>query len=97
MPVMHSRVAAGSFKIDHELKVGRLLNTQFGTFSSQQYSVDIVSRSFRYRRRDRTPQRDRGLSKNLPDDPKAITISIDSNDTQSVAESFLGPIVFRSQ
>jgi hypothetical protein len=32
-----------------------------------------------------------------PDDPKAITISIDSNDTQSMAESFIGPIVFRSQ
>jgi len=33
----------------------------------------------------------------VPDDPKAITISIDSNDTQSVAESFIGPIVFRAQ
>ena len=33
----------------------------------------------------------------IPDDPKAITISIDSNDTQSTAESFMGPIVFRSQ
>ena len=33
----------------------------------------------------------------IPDDPKAITISIDSNDTQSTAESFMGPIVFRSE
>jgi hypothetical protein len=33
----------------------------------------------------------------LPDDPAAITISIDSNDTQSMAESFMGPIVFRAQ
>jgi DUF3047 family protein len=32
----------------------------------------------------------------LPDDPKAITISIDSNDTHSMAESFIGPIVFRA-
>ena len=32
-----------------------------------------------------------------PDDPKAITISIDSNDTHSTAESFMGPIVFRSR
>lgn len=32
-----------------------------------------------------------------PDDPKAITISIDSNDTQSMAESFIGPIVFHSR
>jgi DUF3047 family protein len=31
-----------------------------------------------------------------PDDPGAITISIDSNDTHSTAESFIGPIVFRS-
>jgi hypothetical protein len=31
-----------------------------------------------------------------PDDPKAITISIDSNDTRSTAESFIGPIVFRA-
>ena len=31
-----------------------------------------------------------------PDDPGAITISIDSNDTHSQAESFIGPIVFRS-
>jgi DUF3047 family protein len=30
-----------------------------------------------------------------PDDPRAITISIDSNDTRSMAESFVGPIVFR--
>ena len=33
----------------------------------------------------------------VPDDPKAITISIDSNDTQSIAESFIGPIIFRAQ
>ena len=33
----------------------------------------------------------------VPDDPKAITISIDSNDTQSIAESFMGPIIFRAQ
>ena len=32
-----------------------------------------------------------------PDDPKAITISIDSNDTQSTAESFMGPILFRAR
>jgi len=32
-----------------------------------------------------------------PPDPKAITISIDSNDTHSVAESFIGPIAFRAQ
>jgi hypothetical protein len=31
-----------------------------------------------------------------PDDPGAITISIDSNDTHSHAETFIGPIVFRS-
>jgi hypothetical protein len=30
-----------------------------------------------------------------PEDPRAITISIDSNDTHSTAESFIGPIVFR--
>jgi hypothetical protein len=33
----------------------------------------------------------------FPDEPKAITISIDSNDTHSMAESFMGPIVFRAQ
>lgn len=32
----------------------------------------------------------------LPDDPGAITISIDSNDTHAMAESFMGPIVFRA-
>lgn len=32
-----------------------------------------------------------------PDDPRAITISIDSNDTRSMAESFMGPIVFRDR
>jgi len=31
-----------------------------------------------------------------PDDPRAITISIDSNDTHSTAESFMGRIVFRA-
>jgi Protein of unknown function (DUF3047) len=30
-----------------------------------------------------------------PEDPRAITISIDSNDTHSTAESFMGPIIFR--
>ena len=33
----------------------------------------------------------------LPEDPTAITISIDSNDTRSSAESFMGPIVFREK
>jgi hypothetical protein len=33
----------------------------------------------------------------FPDNPGAITISIDSNDTHSMAESFMGPIVFRAQ
>lgn len=32
-----------------------------------------------------------------PDDPRVITISIDSNDTRSMAESFIGPIVFRAR
>ena len=32
-----------------------------------------------------------------PDDPRVITISIDSNDTHSMAESFMGPIVFRAR
>ena len=31
-----------------------------------------------------------------PDDPSVITISIDSNDTHSMAESFMGPIGFRA-
>jgi hypothetical protein len=31
----------------------------------------------------------------IPEDPRVITISIDSNDTHSMAESFMGPIVFR--
>jgi hypothetical protein len=31
-----------------------------------------------------------------PENPGIITISIDSNDTHSVAESFIGPIVFRA-
>jgi DUF3047 family protein len=33
----------------------------------------------------------------VPDDPRAITISIDSNDTHSIAEYFMGPILFRAQ
>ena len=33
----------------------------------------------------------------VPDDPRVITISIDSNDTHSMAESFMGPIVFRAR
>jgi hypothetical protein len=32
-----------------------------------------------------------------PDAPGAVSISIDSNDTQSSAESFMGPITFRRQ
>jgi Protein of unknown function (DUF3047) len=31
-----------------------------------------------------------------PNNPRAITISIDSNDTHSVAESFIGPIAFHA-
>jgi Protein of unknown function (DUF3047) len=31
----------------------------------------------------------------FPENPTAITISIDSNDTHSMAESFIGPIFFR--
>ncbi|HSB60396.1 MAG TPA: DUF3047 domain-containing protein, partial [Vicinamibacteria bacterium] len=30
-----------------------------------------------------------------PDSPGAISVAIDSNDTRSAAESFVGPIVFR--
>jgi hypothetical protein len=33
----------------------------------------------------------------IPEDPSVITISIDSNDTHSMAESFMGPIVFRGR
>jgi len=33
----------------------------------------------------------------IPDDPRAITISIDSNDTHSMAEFFMRPIAFRAQ
>ena len=33
----------------------------------------------------------------VPDDPRVITLSIDSNDTHSTAESFIGPIVFRAR
>jgi hypothetical protein len=32
-----------------------------------------------------------------PDDPRAITISIDSNDTRSMAESFIGAILFSAR
>ncbi len=32
-----------------------------------------------------------------PGDPGAISVSIDSNDTQSTSESYVGPIVFRRQ
>ena len=32
-----------------------------------------------------------------PDDPGAVSLSIDSNDTKSAAESFIGPIAFRSR
>jgi DUF3047 family protein len=32
-----------------------------------------------------------------PEDPTAITISIDSNDTHSSAESFIGPIIFHEK
>ena len=39
----------------------------------------------------------RDLFGELPEDPTAITISIDSNDTRSSAESFMGPIVFRDK
>ena len=30
-----------------------------------------------------------------PDGPSALSVAIDSNDTNSTAESFLGPILFR--
>ena len=33
----------------------------------------------------------------FPEDPTAISISIDSNDTHSTAESFMGPIFFRQR
>jgi DUF3047 family protein len=33
----------------------------------------------------------------IPEDPAAITISIDSNDTHSAAESLMGPIFFREK
>jgi DUF3047 family protein len=39
----------------------------------------------------------RELFGEFPEDPRAITISIDSNDTRSNAESFMGPIVFREK
>ncbi|OGL01347.1 MAG: hypothetical protein A3D33_15895, partial [Candidatus Rokubacteria bacterium RIFCSPHIGHO2_02_FULL_73_26] len=32
-----------------------------------------------------------------PDHPGAVSIAIDSNDTNSLAESFMGPIVFKRQ
>ena len=37
----------------------------------------------------------RAIYGEAPDDPAALSIAIDSNDTQSAAESFMGPIVFR--
>ena len=37
----------------------------------------------------------RAIYGEAPDDPAALSVAIDSNDTQSVAESFMGPIVFR--
>ena len=39
----------------------------------------------------------RKLYDDTPDNPGAVSISIDSNDTNSTAESFIGPIVFRRQ
>ena len=30
-----------------------------------------------------------------PDDPAALSVAIDSNDTQSTSESFMGPISFK--
>jgi hypothetical protein len=30
-----------------------------------------------------------------PEDPRGISISIDSNDTHSMAESFIGPLTFK--
>jgi hypothetical protein len=39
----------------------------------------------------------RDLFGEFPENPTAITISIDSNDTQSTAESFIGPIIFREK
>ena len=32
----------------------------------------------------------------VPDDPSAMSFAIDSNDTNSTAESFMGPILFKS-
>jgi len=37
----------------------------------------------------------RNIFGEFPENPTAITISIDSNDTHSTAESFIGPIFFR--
>lgn len=37
----------------------------------------------------------RAIYGEAPDDPAAVSVAIDSNDTQSVAESFMGPIQFR--
>jgi hypothetical protein len=34
---------------------------------------------------------------NGPDDPAAVSIAIDSNDTNSTAESYMGPILFKKQ
>jgi len=32
-----------------------------------------------------------------PDAPGAVALSIDTNDTQSPAEGFIGPLLFRSR
>jgi hypothetical protein len=35
------------------------------------------------------------IYKDDPDDPAAVSVAIDSNDTNSAAESFIGPLVFK--
>jgi hypothetical protein len=37
----------------------------------------------------------RAIYGEAPDDPGALSVAIDSNDTRSAAESFMGPILFR--
>jgi hypothetical protein len=37
----------------------------------------------------------RKIYNEAPDDPAAVSVSIDSNDTHSTSESFVGPILFR--
>jgi hypothetical protein len=37
----------------------------------------------------------RKIYNDAPDDPAAVSVSIDSNDTHSSSESFIGPILFR--